>query len=57
MKEEREGLLKDIAKLKTALQHLAARNQGIHPPCLTFIAAIIGQLNRMICRLYCLIAW
>ena len=28
MKEEREGLLKDLAKLKTALQHLAARNQG-----------------------------
>ena len=28
MKEEREGLLKDLAKLKTALQQLAARNQG-----------------------------
>ena len=28
MKEEREGLLKDIAKLKAALQQLAARHQG-----------------------------
>ena len=31
MKEEREGLLQDITKLKTALQHLAARHQG-RPP-------------------------
>ena len=28
MKEEREGLLKDIAKLKAALSQLAARHQG-----------------------------
>ena len=28
MKAEREGLLKDLCKLKTALHHLAARNQG-----------------------------
>ncbi len=28
MKEEREGLLQDIAKLKAALQQLAARHQG-----------------------------
>ena len=34
MKEEREGLLQDIAKLKAALQQLAARHHGmlyIHP--------------------------
>ncbi len=29
MKEEREGLLQDIAKLKAALQQLAARHQGM----------------------------
>lgn len=33
MKEEREGLLKDLAKLKTALQQLAARNQGTATTC------------------------
>ena len=34
MKEEREGLLQDLAKLKTALHHLAARNQGTLPSSL-----------------------
>ena len=29
MKEEREGLLQDMAKLKAALQQLAARHQGM----------------------------
>ena len=29
MKEEREGLQKDIGKLKAALQHLATRQQGM----------------------------
>ena len=29
MKEEREGLLQDMAKLKAALKQLAARHQGM----------------------------
>ena len=33
MKEEREGLLQDIAKLKAALQQLATRHQGMLYTC------------------------
>lgn len=38
MKEEREGLLKDLAKLKTALQQLAVRNQGTATTCCHLLA-------------------
>ncbi|KAA6429984.1 MAG: DAZ interacting 1-like [Trebouxia sp. A1-2] len=41
MKEEREGLLQDIAKLKAALQQLAARHQGKEE-----IAAAVARTRR-----------
>jgi len=53
MKEEREGLLQDIAKLKAALQQLAARHQGMlytypHGQILIQVAHDgLGQTERM----------
>ena len=44
MKDEREGLLKDIAKLKQALEQLAVRQQGKHH----HDVSILGELSAFV---------
>lgn len=50
MKEERESLLQDLAKLKTALHHLAACNKGTMPSslCLLALPAQLSYLGALL---------